>query len=153
MKTKIYTLRVFLYAVLLICVLPGLASCDRGLKLKTITLELAGVSFTIEVADTQQARERGLKYRRSLPENAGMLFVFDRDSQQSFWMEDTEIPLSIAYISRTGEIREIYDMTPRSLRSVRSTHAVRYTLEVNQGTFERLGIEPGYVINIPELQR
>ena len=137
----------------LLCVLAVFAACDTGQKLKTVTLDLAGVSFTVEVAATQSARARGLMHRKSLPENAAMLFVFDRDEQQSFWMENTEIPLSIAYISRAGEIREIYDMNPHSRRAVQSTHAVRYALEVNQGTFERLGITPGYVIKIPDLPK
>ena len=137
----------------LLCVLAAFTACDAEQKLKTITLDLAGVSFTVEVAATQGARARGLKFRKSLPENAAMLFVFDRDDQQSFWMEDTEIPLSIAYISRAGEIREIHDMSPHSRRAVQSNHIVRYALEVNQGTFERLGIQPGYVIKIPELPK
>ena len=142
-----------IYTACLMCVLAGLAACDTKPKLKTITLDLAGVSFTTEVAATPETRAQGLKFRKSLPENAAMLFVFDRDSQQSFWMEDTEIPLSIAYISSTGEIREIYDMSPLSRRPVHSVHAVRYALEVTKGTFEKLGITPGYVIKIPELPK
>jgi uncharacterized membrane protein (UPF0127 family) len=142
-----------LCAAWLICVLAGMAACGTKPKLKTVTLELAGVPLAVEVAATQEARARGLMFRKSMPENAGMLFVFDRDGQQSFWMENTEIPLSIAYISSAGEIREIYDMSPHSRRSVHSTHAVRYALEVNQGTFEKLGITPGYVIKIPELPK
>jgi uncharacterized membrane protein (UPF0127 family) len=126
--------------------LLALCGCSGTPKLKTITLNLAGRDFTVEVADTQENRARGLMFRKSLPENAAMLFVFDRDSQQSFWMENTEIPLSIAYISRTGEIREIFDMTPRSRRPVQSSYEVRYALEVNQGAFQKIGVGVGYVI-------
>ena len=146
-------LRFAVFAALFPCVFAVFAACDDTRKLKTIPLPLAGKQFTVEVADTQETRGRGLMFRESLPEDAGMLFVFERDGQQSFWMENTRIPLSLAYISRTGEIREIYDLAPLSRRTVQSTYAVRYALEVNQGTFEKLGIKPGYVIKIPELPR
>ena len=144
-------LRFLLGSAVFLCACASFAACDRGLK--TVTLLLAGKQFTVEIAATQEARAQGLMFRESLPEDAGMLFVFDRDGQQSFWMENTLIPLSIAYISHTGEIREIYDLAPRSRRSVQSIHAVRYALEVNQGTFEKLGIKPGYIIALPELPK
>jgi uncharacterized membrane protein (UPF0127 family) len=126
--------------------LLGAGGCDGTQKLKTITLNLGGRDFTVEVADTKETRARGLMFRKSLPANAAMLFVFDREDQQSFWMKNTEIPLSVAYISRTGEIREIYDMTPHSRRPVNSVYAVRYALEVNQGIFQETGVGTGYVI-------
>ncbi|MDR1179966.1 MAG: DUF192 domain-containing protein, partial [Spirochaetales bacterium] len=116
------------------------AGCDGAPRLKTITLNLGGRDFIVEVADNAQTRARGLMFRKSLPENSAMLFVFDRDGLQSFWMENTEIPLSLAYISRSGEIREIYDMTPYSRRNVQSVYAVRYALEVNQGAFQKNGV-------------
>jgi uncharacterized membrane protein (UPF0127 family) len=133
---------------LLFCMLlPVLgAGCDSPAQLKTITLNLGGKDFIVEVADNARTRARGLMFRKNLPENAAMLFVFDRDGQQSFWMENTEIPLSLAYISRGGEIREIYDLTPYSRRTVQSVYAVRYALEVNQGAFQKNGVEAGYVI-------
>jgi uncharacterized membrane protein (UPF0127 family) len=131
-------------------ILCGIAGCDDPNTLKTIKLDLNGTEFTVEIAETPAARARGLMYRKSLPENRGMLFVFERDSQETFWMENTEIPLSLAYISRTGEIREIFDLTPRSRRPVQSTYSIRYALEVNQGVFEKLGIRPGYILKIPE---
>ena len=145
-------IRSVVYAAVFLCAAAAFTACEGSRKLKTITLELGGKQFIVEVADTQETRARGLMFRKSLPENRGMLFVFDRDGEQSFWMENTTIPLSLAYISSTGEIREIHNMTPLSRRSVRSTHAIRYALEVNQGTFEKLGITPGYVIKIPQLR-
>jgi uncharacterized membrane protein (UPF0127 family) len=127
------------------------AGCAGNEPLKTIQLEIGGREFTLEVADTPQTRARGLMYRTSLAENAGMLFVFPADSQESFWMENTDIPLSLAYISSSGEIREIFDLTPRSRRAVQSTYAVRYAIEVNQGVFEKLNVLPGHVLKIPPL--
>ena len=81
--------------------------------------------------------------RESMDENHGMLFVYDRDSKKSFWMKNTKIPLSIAFIAADGTIREIYDMEPLSTRIVDSRYSVRYVLEVNQGAFERHGIKAG----------
>lgn len=103
----------------------------------------------MEIADTSESRTQGLMNRKSLPENAGMLFVFERDDHYSFWMKNTVIPLSLAFISRSGEIKEIHDLTPGSLRPVQSEYAVRFALEVNRGVFEKHGIKPGHVIGIP----
>jgi hypothetical protein len=89
-------------------------------------------------------------FRKSIASNSGMLFVFDRDQQLSFWMKNTEVPLSIAFITKEGVIREIFDMAPHSLRPVESTFAARYALEVPRGTFERLGIKSGFRLVLPK---
>lgn len=104
--------------------------------------------FHVEIADTEETRSQGLMHRDELPENHGMLFVFDRDQRMSFWMKNTSIPLSIAYISSDGVIREIHDMEPHDLDSVRSSRSARYALEVNQGAFERNGIEVGDQVDV-----
>ncbi|MFW6387736.1 MAG: DUF192 domain-containing protein [bacterium] len=104
--------------------------------------------FQVEIADTEETRSQGLMHRDELPENHGMLFVFDRDQRMSFWMKNTSIPLSIAYISSDGVIREIHDMEPHDLDSVRSSRSARYALEVNQGAFERNGIEVGDQVDV-----
>jgi uncharacterized membrane protein (UPF0127 family) len=82
-------------------------------------------------------------YRESLKDGEGMLFVFDRDKLASFWMKNTFIPLSIAYIKSDGSILEIHHMRPEDLSLVRSSLSVRYALEVPQGWFDRAGIGPG----------
>lgn len=123
-------------------------SCSSQ-TLQTTTLTLGGEVFTVEISRTDDERRTGLMNRPSLGESAGMLFVFERDDFLSFWMKNTRIPLSIAYISRDGIIREIHDMEPRSLKAINSQHAVRLALEVNQGTFERVGLSVGDRIEIP----
>jgi hypothetical protein len=137
---------IFLGAALFSTALP--AGCEK--KVQTIELDLKGSKFHIEVADTPEARSRGLMFRKSLPADGGMLFVFERDQRMSFWMKNTEIPLSIAFITKDGVIRETFDMTPHSLRPVESTFTARFALEVPQGTFERLGIKPGFRLTIPK---
>jgi uncharacterized membrane protein (UPF0127 family) len=124
-------------------------SCED--KLETVHIFLGGEKFTIELARTPQQRANGLMDRQSLKPNRGMLFVYDYDIKMSFYMKNTYIPLSIAFISKDGTIKEIFDMKPLSMRSVESTYLVRYALEVKQGTFDRLGLKPGDKIELPEL--
>ena len=78
-----------------------------------------------------------------------MLFVYDQDQRMSFYMKDTLMPLSIAFVAADGRIVEIHDMKPLSLDPVHSSRSVRYALEVNQGAFERMGVAPGDSIRIP----
>lgn len=114
-------------------------------------LETGDHTFYVEIADTEESRSQGLMFRDELPEDHGMLFVFDRDQRMSFWMKNTSIPLSIAYISSDGVIREIHDLEPHNLDPVRSSRSARYALEVNRGAFERNGIETGDQVDVSGL--
>ena len=118
-------------------------SCSKSGILQTQEIKINQWKLTVEIADTPETQEKGLMGRESMAEDQGMLFVYDRDSRKSFWMKNTLIPLSIAYIAADGTIREIYDMEPLSTRIVDSRHSVRYALEVNQGAFQRHGIKEG----------
>lgn len=118
-------------------------SCSKKDILQTQTIKINQWVLTVEIADTRETQEKGLMGRKSMSEDHGMLFVYDRDSRKSFWMKNTLIPLSIAYIATDGTIREIYDMEPLSTRIVESRYSVRYALEVNQGAFLRHGIKEG----------
>jgi uncharacterized membrane protein (UPF0127 family) len=97
----------------------------------------------IEIARTEEERAQGLMYRKSLDDGKGMLFIFERDEILSFWMKNTLIPLSIAFIASDGRILEIRDMEPESLSPVRSGRSARYALEVPRGWFSRTGVKPG----------
>jgi uncharacterized membrane protein (UPF0127 family) len=99
--------------------------------------------MTVEIARDQAQRTQGLMYRKSLDDGKGMLFIFEKDQVLSFWMKNTAVPLSIAYISSNGKILEIQDMEPFSTRSVHSKRSVRYALEVPLGWFSRAGISTG----------
>jgi uncharacterized membrane protein (UPF0127 family) len=96
-----------------------------------------------EVARTDGQRQRGLMFRKEVKDGEGMLFVFERDQILSFWMKNTFVPLSIAYISRDGVILEIRDLEPENLRPVVSSRSCRYALEVPRGWFNRAGLGPG----------
>lgn len=127
----------------------GLVSGCRS-DAELISVRISGEQLLVEVADTPEERRQGLMNRETLAEDRGMLFVFESEDYRSFWMKNTGIPLSIAFISNDGVIMEIRDMTPYSMESVESTHRAKYALEVNQGTFERLGIDVGAEILFPE---
>jgi len=130
----------------------GFAACSPQ-KQKTAVLSIerenaAVVKITVEIARTDEERAKGLMFRESLPDGQGMLFIFDRDQQLSFWMKNTLIPLSIAFIASNGHIVEIKDMKPRDLTSVNSSIPVRYALEVPQGWFQRVNVRHGDVVKI-----
>jgi len=129
-----------------------LGSCAGGEEKldERIEIGVGRETVTVEVARSEEDRRRGLMNREALGEREGMLFVFESDRQMSFWMKDTEIPLSIAYISAEGQIREIHELEPRSLRTVESQRALRYALEVPRGAFERAGAGVGDYIEFPE---
>jgi uncharacterized membrane protein (UPF0127 family) len=108
------------------------------------------VPIDTELAVTAEEQRRGLMFRKKLDDGFGMLFVYQRDQILSFWMKDTLIPLSIAFISHEGRIIEIHDMKPQSLEAVRSGRSVRYALEAPQGWFERAGISAGCAVRFPD---
>lgn len=128
----------------------ALSAVNCGGDEKTVDLNLGGKIFSLEIADTDMKRQRGLMYRKSLPDDRGMLFLFERDQQLSFWMKNTYVPLSIAFITKDGTVKEIFDLTPESLRPVESTFLVRMALELPKGSFAKLGIGPGSKIDLPE---
>jgi len=112
------------------------------------TLEIVSTSgvhaFTVELADNDAAREKGLMFRKELPEGRGMLFDFHADAPVSFWMENTYIPLDMIFIRGDGSILRIAEnTTPLSTKIVPSGGPVRAVLEVIGGTARKMGIAPG----------
>ena len=125
---------------------------DGSLATATITLiDGAGKrrELTVELARTAAERGRGLMFREAMAEDRGMLFVFGGETRTGFWMKDTKIPLSIAFIAGDGLILETQDMEPLSEELHTPARAYRYALEVNQGWFERHGLGAGDRVEIP----
>jgi uncharacterized membrane protein (UPF0127 family) len=120
-----------------------------GDSLDMIEVTINGHILQVEVARTEEEQVKGLMFRKSMPENHGMLFPYRYDRKLYFHMKDTAIPLSIAFIAAEGTKKEIVDMQPDSLKTVSSRQSVRYALEVNQGLFTRLGIKAGDRVEIP----
>lgn len=96
-----------------------------------------------EVARTDEQRAIGLMARKEMAQNAGMIFVFEQPSQQCFWMRNTLIPLSAAFVGDDGTIVNIVEMQPLSDVSHCSTKPVRYVLEMNKGWFDKRGLKAG----------
>ncbi|MCL2478475.1 MAG: DUF192 domain-containing protein [Treponema sp.] len=146
--------RLFFSCVMLVIAVTG-CSAQKTLKMEKRDMVITGtdksVQINAEIARTNEELTQGLMYREKLADGDGMLFVFDRDDFLSFWMKNTLIPLSIAFISSEGKIMEIRDMEPGNLNPVRSSRSVRYALEVPQGWFDRVNIGVGDKLAIENL--
>lgn len=112
-------------------------------NLSTIRLTAGMHAIQAQLAQTYGEREIGLMHRKTMPANDGMLFVFEQAGQQCFWMKNTLLPLSVAFVGDDGAIVNIEAMKPETLDSHCSTKPVRYVLEMNDGWFARHGIKPG----------
>ena len=126
----------------------------RASNLPTVTIDASGgeeVEVRVEIADDASERARGLMHRTALAENRGMLFVFPDEERLSFWMKNTLIPLSVAFMDSEGRIVDIQDMKPLDDEppSYVSAEPARYALEVNQGFFEERGVEVGDRAELP----
>jgi len=137
MKSLFSTLAPALLATALAA--PAAAQSD----MPEMTLEVMGHKLTAEVASTGATRTQGLMYRRILPENRGMLFVFPNIAMHAMWMMNTYVPLSVAFIDEQGVIINIEDMAPQTQDSHPATKPAKYALEMNRGWFTKRGIRPG----------
>ncbi|MDR2942386.1 MAG: DUF192 domain-containing protein [Treponema sp.] len=139
--------------ITIFCLLFTLTACERKLPVKEILIERDGqgiAAVNAEIAGTQEERNKGLMFRKKLPDGEGMLFVYETDQVMSFWMKNTYIPLSIAFITHDGRIIDIKDMYPHDLSSVVSSRSARYALEAPQGWFSRAGVRTGDIVKIPK---
>jgi len=109
-------------------------------------VELGATKLNVEVAITPDELTRGLMYRDELGSNWGMLFVYDSEQPLGFWMKNTRVPLSIAFIDRARVVRDIKDMAPETEDVHRSSVPVMYALEVNRGWFAKHGVEVGSTV-------
>jgi uncharacterized membrane protein (UPF0127 family) len=126
-------------ASLSICFGPAAHGADLPLR----PLAIGGQKLMAEIASTPEQRSTGLMHRFSLRPDHGMLFVFDRPEPQGFWMKNTFIPLSIAFIGDDGRILNIEDMAPQSEATHWSRGPARFALEMRKGWFAEHGIKAG----------
>lgn len=122
-------------------------------QLRTETLTIRFFQITAEIAETPAQRTRGLMGRASLPPNHGMLFVFEQSDRQCFWMKNTPLPLSIAFIDDAGRIVNVADMQPLSEQTHCSSTPVRFALEMEQGWFQKRGVLVGDAVTLPPTLR
>jgi len=112
-------------------------------NLPTVTLQAGMHNIRAQVATTPDQHQIGLMFRKEMPSHEGMLFVFDRATPQCFWMRNTLLPLSIAFVRDDGVITNLDDMQPMTDDSHCSSEPVRYVLEMNVGWFAKRGFKAG----------
>ena len=122
---------------------------DTGIVFGDGEISVGGRTIKVDVALTGPQMEQGSKYRRSLDEDRGMIFIYSQPVTSSFWMKDTHIPLSIAFINSEGRIISIQDMEPdNDQKTYAPPRPFLYALEMNQGWFEKNNIRVGDVVVI-----
>ena len=135
-------LSLWLGAALMALGAPSMAQVAQ-LDLPRTELRIGMHRIDAQVAQTPQTREIGLMHRQSMPNQEGMLFVFERADMVCFWMKNTLIPLSAAFIADDGRIVNIADMAPQTTQAHCTKEPVRLVLEMNKGWFAQRGIGPG----------
>lgn len=113
---------------------------------ENIPLKIGKHSIHAEIADTPQSREQGLMQRGRLCANCGMLFIFEKADRYSFWMKNTPLPLSIAFIAADGSILNIEEMQPNTINPHHAQGDALYALEMNSGWFTRNSIKRGTTV-------
>jgi uncharacterized membrane protein (UPF0127 family) len=129
--------------------LPAAAQEEPQTRLPRVQLSAGMHLIDAQVAQTFEQRLTGLMYRKEMPQHEGMLFVFEQPTMQCFWMKNTFLPLTAAFISDDGTIVNLADMQPLSTESRCSAKPVRYVLEMHQGWFGKRGIKPGMKLSGP----
>ncbi|MCH2094847.1 MAG: DUF192 domain-containing protein [Rhodobacteraceae bacterium] len=142
--------RLIAFALLVLCAAPVGAACDRD------RVDLRGdwgeAEFRVEVADSHQARARGLMFREDLARSAGMLFVYERPQALTFWMKNTLIPLDIIFADAQGVVRYVHENAqPQDLTHISGGRNLQYVLEINGGMTSILGIDVGSELRHPAI--
>lgn len=132
----------------------ALLVCSSGQARETPQMDLPRIKLgagmyviDTQVAATPQQRATGLMFRRQMPQAEGMLFVFEQAAEQCFWMKNTLLPLTAAFVADDGTIVNLADMAPQTTDSHCSAKPVRFVLEMNQGWFAQKGIKAGFKLS------
>ena len=149
MKTTLCTVAALVLAA---AAVPACAQ-EPQTNLPRVTLSAGMHQIDAQVAQTPEQRATGLMHRKEMPQHEGMLFAFERPSIQCFWMKDTLLPLSAAFVADDGTVVNIADMKPLALDSHCSDRPVRYVLEMNQGWFAKKGVKPGMKLTGPAFKK
>lgn len=146
-------LSIHLLSLLFLMAGPARSQDTPQLQLPRVTLSAGMHLIQAQVAATPQERSVGLMFRKEMPVNEGMLFAFEQASEQCFWMKNTLLPLTAAFVADDGTIVNLADMQPQSLASHCSVKPVRYVLEMNKGWFDKRGLKAGSKLSGPPFTR
>jgi uncharacterized protein len=130
-------------ALLISLCTASLAQDDAQTNLPRIKLGAGMHQIDTQLAQTPEQRQIGLMWRKTMPQHEGMLFIFEQPSKQCFWMMNTLLPLTAAFVADDGTVVNLVDMQPQTTDSHCSEKPVRYVLEMNQGWFAKKGIKAG----------
>jgi uncharacterized membrane protein (UPF0127 family) len=133
--------------------LSAVAQDQPQTQLPRVTITAGMHRIDAQVASAFEERMTGLMFRKDMPQNEGMLFVFEQPTIQCFWMKNTLLPLTAAFVANDGTIVNLADMKPQTTDSHCSTKPVRFVLEMNQGWFAKKGIKPGMKLSGQPFQR
>jgi uncharacterized membrane protein (UPF0127 family) len=147
--TAFNRLRPALAVVALLCPAWGGAQEAPQLDLPRVKLSAGMHLIDAQVASTPEQRQIGLMLRKEMPHQEGMIFVFEQAGQQCFWMKNTLLPLTAAFVADDGTIVNLADMKPETTNSHCSIQPVRYVLEMNKGWFAKKGIKAGSKLGGP----
>lgn len=128
---------------MLYCLVNADAQNTPQMDLSRTLLHAGMHQIDTQIAASAEQRAIGLMYRENMPQHEGMLFVFERAATQCFWMKNTSIPLTAAFLADDGAIVNLANMKPQTTESHCSSRPVRFVLEMNQGWFEKKGLKPG----------
>jgi uncharacterized protein len=144
---KHIVISLFCLAVNTLAPAPALAQDAPQMDLPRVKLSAGVHQITAQVAQTPDQRQTGLMFRKEMPQPEGMLFVFEQANQQCFWMKNTLLPLTAAFVADDGAIVNLADMQPQTTDPHCSAKPVRYVLEMNLGWFAKKGIKAGAKIS------
>jgi uncharacterized membrane protein (UPF0127 family) len=136
-------MRQLLLGLALIAAAGSALAQEPQTDLPRVRLSAGMYQIDAQVAQSSDQRATGLMYRKQMPQHEGMLFAFEQPGVQCFWMKNTLLPLTAAFIADDGEIVNMADMKPQTTDSHCSARPVRYVLEMNQGWFTKRGIKAG----------
>ncbi|MDP2817056.1 MAG: DUF192 domain-containing protein [Polaromonas sp.] len=132
---------------------PAMAQENPQMKLPRVKLSAGMHQIDAQVAQTPEQRQIGLMFRKNMPQTEGMLFVFEEPTKQCFWMKNTLLPLTAAFVADDGVIVNLADMKPQTTDSHCSDKPVRYVLEMNVGWFAKKGIKAGSKLSGPPFEK
>ena len=147
------TLAAALASVLTLWAAATAAQDGPQLALQRIELSAGMHRIEAQVAQTAQERQTGLMHRKEMPAQEGMLFIFDQPGQQCFWMKNTLLPLTAAFVADDGTIVNLADMKPQTEDSHCSAKPVRYVLEMHKGWFDKRALKAGTKLSGPPFPR
>ncbi|MEW6087626.1 MAG: DUF192 domain-containing protein [bacterium] len=148
MNTKIFIKHNILLLILfLFLLLPFIRVSSEDTEFKKQRIQINENILIVEIADTGEKRQKGLMHREKLDEDKGMLFIFETPHYYAFWMKDTKIPLSLAFIDEDFKITGIVDLKPMDTTPAVPLKKISYVLEVNKGWFEKNKVKTGDIVS------